>query len=273
VRGELINNLIKVKMKKTIFLVFILSITLFSCNKKDNNITNTQVVNNQSSLSRTETVVNPYNWCGKLHNGALDTLALDKDFPNIDDQDAIKIIENYYLMHAGFTSELTYQDYLDGLNDNPWPFSESIQPFVGKDMMSEDQFDYVLRLEEIYLADSSIDFALSGIHELEVHLYNNEELNTNDKEYVWYMLAISKYSYQYWFNAFTNPENPWYSVVNGSKMPFGRWCAMHAADFWGANHGFWIKGNGRDFADRIQLGDLEAAYASYTAGLDWDAHH
>ncbi len=257
-------------MKKLI-LVLSLSMMMFSCNKKDDKLINSQA-NNRSNPPEEE-IQNPYNWCGVLHNNTLDLLADNENFPNLDEYEVIAIIDEYYFNQTGDTNTLSIEDYRDSYNENAWPFSESMQIFLDSGYMTQSQYDYVVKLEEIYLADSAIDFALEQIHLLEVDLYNDENIDNDGKAYVWYILAISKYSYQYWYNGFTNEESPWYTVLNGSKMPFGRWCAVHAADFWGANHGFWVKGNGRDFESRIILGDREAANASYQAGLQWDENH
>jgi hypothetical protein len=226
---------------------------------------------NQHGNLRSEEIINPYNWCGILHNGALDTLANSEAFPNIDSSEAIEMIENYYYTHTGDTCNLSYEVYLEGITEDPWPFSKSIEIFLDNELMIQAQFDYVLKLEDIFLTDSSLNYASTEIRDLEIELYYDNELSTDQKVYVWYMLAISKYSYQYWFNAFTDNENPWYSILNGSKMPFGRWCAVHAADFWGANEGFWMGPGG--LQARIDRGNSQAAYASWCAGQEWDYNH
>ncbi len=207
-------------MKQTIkkLVLVVMCFTLICCEEKESN-------DNSFNFQQKTKTENPFNYLGERHNCYLDNFAEYLDGStnfstrNIYDFDVQENKINYNSM-----SYLDYKCSLDSIDDITFDYFFGTSPDVTtitSDSVVAEYLDYfrTLSLNAITstIAMSPSDFSTS-IERMEVDFmskYSNLRDVEDSLRYVTVlgMLAIAKYSYQYWYDASFNKSSLWYPII------------------------------------------------------------
>ena len=226
---------------KRLFLAVIATGLIFatSCKKNDDKI-------NSPEISKQQVFFNKY---GIQHNKVLTLVGEKTDFSKMKAEDrfnlASKLLNSY---------EFTWEDAQETFNATKQIFAtpEKASKIIKRRESSDldAYYDSLALIMNYCISDSNLvtpEQYNQMIAHLEYQIYNNFDVvidtvteTGNEPALLLEALAISRYSYQFWYEAATDENNPWYDYINNDNSR-GLWHAIKvaAADTWGALTSGW----------------------------------
>ncbi|MCX6258642.1 MAG: hypothetical protein NTW49_12205 [Bacteroidia bacterium] len=186
-----------------------------------------------SSLKSQSYLINPMDFIGIHHNNALDYIGRIQDLPNMTEEEIIDSLNNF--SEYPFSDlNLNYQEYLQS-KATVEDLISSPSTITSKLMNNE----IITDTTKLYL-DSLISILIISLDDqleepISVSTFNGyiqtyiEYLHSNfifpvgslsDSSNIAFLLAtasIAKYSYQYWYNAYSDKDNPWHFYFKEEK--------------------------------------------------------
>lgn len=180
-------------------------------------------------------IINPYDSIGIIHNQVLIAVGLMQDFPFTSQED----MGNYILTYMDSLGiddpehDLSYYNSIYDDIDKYKNLSELSNQLLDESKINESQLFYLEELNTIIISNIDDNELLnSNINDLETNLLENSNMTDDDKLVIWGALSTARYSANFWYDALTNRENPWhvtypnsnkfFVIINYTGTAFGR---------------------------------------------------
>ena len=208
------NNEIMYNIK--MLLVAIAATFVFaSCNEDE--------FENDENLNLKSTYENPFNYVGEIHNQKLDSIALF-----LGDNVNFGIGDIYdYNVYKGIIdiNEVKVSDYTNNIRDIQslsynFIYNDENALNIYGTIVSNSMKEFRSFLLQAITSSTPVtpsDFNYY-IHKIESDIMNSDyfqdSLYSNDITVALSGLAIAKYSYEYWYNAYMNTQHPWHNIIH-----------------------------------------------------------
>lgn len=207
-------------MKQTIkkLVLVVMCFTLICCEEKESN-------DNSFNFQQKTKTENPFNYLGERHNQILDDFAESLgNSVHFSTKDVYNFSVNEGHLSSNNISYLDYKRSLDSIDDITFDYFFGTSPnaiTIINDSIVANYLDDFRRItlnairSSVAVLPNVYADSIEVLEEGFMHNYGNL-LNIEDSlryETVLGMLAIAKYSYQYWYDASFNKSSLWYPII------------------------------------------------------------